>query len=157
MAFIIGYTQLYRRSCQVKGGIFGRFVSLQPRDACSSCWISKQQRRTICSTKNGIACGCFPKWGPRNGWFISWKIPSINGWFGGVPPIRKKNSICVLQVLYTNSFADSGTMYVLICSFSFGKCSSISKYAPYINSFQITLVFLTICSLCLISFCSQFW
>ena len=23
---------------------------------------------------------------PIAGWFISWKIPSINGWFGGKPP-----------------------------------------------------------------------
>ena len=36
------------------------------------------EKRTMVSTSGG-----FLKW--WSGWFISWKIPSINGWFGGTP------------------------------------------------------------------------
>ena len=60
---------------------------------------------------------------------------------GGYPPFEKKNlHMCFASIVH--KLICRFWNHVLICSFSFGKCSSISKYAPYINSFQITLGFL---------------
>ena len=53
----------------------------------------------------------FPEMGAPK-WMVYFMENPINKWmiWGGTPHSKKKTSICVLQVLYTNSFADSGTM-----------------------------------------------
>ena len=35
---------------------------------------------------------------PPNGWFISWNIPSINGWFGGTPSQFRKPPFSSLKL-----------------------------------------------------------
>jgi hypothetical protein len=52
---------------------------------------------------------------PPNGWFISWNIPSINGWFGGTPSQFRKphfppwnclgiyTSYTIIYIIYWNT------------------------------------------------------
>ena len=68
--------------------------------------IAPQEVREV--TSQGSHLSGFQPWSyPKTaGWFFWWKIPSINGWWLGVPPILGK-----FQMGLSNRESDTGTQY----------------------------------------------